>query len=50
MLSIQKVKSFFVHLLWSETKMAILDGPITLVRFIYWVSLNKKGVAFIYSF
>ena len=33
MLSIQKLKPSFVHLLWAETKMRIKDGPTTLVDF-----------------
>ena len=35
--SLQKVKFFFVHLLWSETKLFFVDGPTTLVNFIDWV-------------
>ena len=35
--SLQKVKYFFVNLLWSETKLFFVDGPTTLVNFIYWV-------------
>ena len=33
-LSIQKLKSFFVYFLWLETKLFIKDGPSTLVGFI----------------
>ena len=33
-LSIQKLKFFFVYLLWSETKLWIKDGPLTLIDFI----------------
>ena len=30
--------SFFVHLLWSETKLFFIDGPMTpLVNFIDWM-------------
>ena len=36
MLSIQALKSFFVCLLWSETKMFIKDGYLTLVSFFDW--------------
>ena len=36
-LSIQRLKSSFVYLLWSETKMSIKDGPSTLVDFVDWV-------------
>ena len=35
-LSIQTLKSLFVHLFWSETKVSIVDGPMTLVHFIDW--------------
>ena len=37
-LSIQKLKAFFVYLLWSESKLFIKDGPLTLIDFIDWVS------------
>ena len=30
-------KSLFVHLFWSETKVSIVEGPMTLVHFIDWV-------------
>ena len=33
-LSIQRLKSSFIYLLRSETKLFIKDGPSTLVRFI----------------
>ena len=36
-LSIQRLKSSFVYLLWLETKMSIKDGPSTLVDFVDWV-------------
>ena len=36
-LSTQRLKSSFVYLLWSETKMSIKDGPSTLVDFVDWV-------------
>ena len=36
-LSIQRLKGSFVHLLWSETKMFIKKGPSTLIDFIDWV-------------
>ena len=36
-LSIQRLKSSFVYFLWSETKLFIKDGPLTLVGFIDWV-------------
>ena len=37
MLSIQSLKSSFVYFLWSETKLFIKDGLLTLVDFIDWV-------------
>ena len=37
-LSIQKLKSYFVCFLWSETKLFIKNGPSTLVGFIDWLS------------
>ena len=36
-LSIQKLKSLFLFLLWSETKFSIENDPSTLVGFIGWV-------------
>ena len=36
-LSIQRLKSSFFYFLWSETKLFIKDGPLTLVGFIDWV-------------
>ena len=36
-LSIQRLKSSFVFLLWSETNLFIKDGPSTLVGFLDWV-------------
>ena len=36
-LSIQKMKTSLVFLLWSEAKLSIVDGPLTLVEFIHWV-------------
>ena len=36
-LSIQSLKSSFVYFLWSETKLFIKDGLLTLVDFIDWV-------------
>ena len=36
-LSIQRLKSPFVFLLWSETNLFIKDGPSTLVGFLDWV-------------
>ena len=36
-LSIQRLKSLFVHLFWSETKVSIVEGCMTLVHFIDWV-------------
>ena len=35
-LSLQRLKSLFVHLFWLETKMSIVDGPMTLVHFMDW--------------
>ena len=34
--SIQRLKSSFVSLLWSETKLSMVDGPSTLIGFIDW--------------
>ena len=36
-LSMQRLKSFFVSLFWSETKVFFADGLMTLVHFIDWV-------------
>ena len=36
-LSIQRLKSSFVFLLWLETNLFIKDGPSTLVGFLDWV-------------
>ena len=36
--SMQKLKAFFVYLLWFESKLFIKDGPLTLIDFIDWVS------------
>ena len=36
-LSIQRLKASFVYLLWSETKLFIKGGPLTLIDFIDWV-------------
>ena len=36
-LSLQKLKAFFVYLLWSESKLFIKYGPLTLIDFIDWV-------------
>ena len=36
-LSIQRLKNSFVYFLWSEMKLFIKDGPLTLVDFIDWV-------------
>ena len=36
-LSIQRLKAFFVYLLWSETKLWIKGGHLTLIDFIDWV-------------
>ena len=33
-LSIQRLKSFFVYIFWSETKLYFVDGPTILVHFI----------------
>ena len=33
-LSIQKLKTYFVFLLWLETKLSIVDGPSPIVTFI----------------
>ena len=37
MLSIQRLKTSCVFLLWSGIKLSILDGPSALVEFIDWV-------------
>ena len=37
MLSIQKLKSFFVYSLWSKTKLFIDDYLLTLVSFVGWL-------------
>ena len=36
-LSIQRLKSSFVYLFWSETKVYFVDGPTSLVNFFDWV-------------
>ncbi|KAJ9674403.1 hypothetical protein PVL29_023759 [Vitis rotundifolia] len=36
-LSIQRLKAYFVYLLWLETKLWIKDGPSTLIDFVDWV-------------
>ena len=36
-LSIQRLKSSFEHLFWSETKVYFVDGPMSLVHFFDWV-------------
>ena len=36
-LSMQKLKAFFVYLFWSKSKLFIKDGPSTLIDFIDWV-------------
>ena len=35
-LCIQRLNSLFVHLFWLETKVSLVNGPITLVHFIDW--------------
>ena len=37
-LSLQKLKAFFVYLLWSKSKLFIKDCPSTLIDFIDWVA------------
>ena len=39
-LSIQKLKISFVHLLWSGTKLWIKDAPSTLIDLIEWVCMR----------
>ena len=39
-LSIQRLKASFVYLLWSETKLWIKGGSLTLIDFIDWVGLR----------
>ena len=39
-LSIQRLKNSFVYFLWSEMKLFIKDGPLTLVDFIDWVGTH----------
>ena len=36
-LSIQRLKTSFVYLLWSETKLLIKGSPSTLIDFIDWM-------------
>ena len=36
-LSMQKLKAFFVYLLWSESKLFIKDGPSMPIDFIDWM-------------
>ena len=36
-LSIQRLKYFFVFFLWSEAKLFIVDCPLTLLSFIDWL-------------
>ena len=36
-LSMQQLKTYFVHLLWSETNLSSMGGPSTLFGFIDWV-------------
>ena len=36
-LSIQRLKYFFVFSLWSEAKLFIVDYPLTIVSFINWL-------------
>ena len=37
MLSIQRLKTSFIFLLWSGTKLSISNGPSTIAEFIDWV-------------
>ena len=39
-LSIQKLKFYFVNLLWSKTNLVLEDGPMALVHFIDWMGVN----------
>ena len=39
-LSIQKLQTFFAHLLWSESKLFIKDGHSTLINFIDWAGFH----------
>ena len=47
-LSMQKLKAFFVYLLWSESKLFIKDGPSTLIDFIDWVGSRSRRGWFLY--
>ena len=38
--SLQKLKHFFVHLLWSETELFFVDDPTTLMHFIDCMRAN----------
>ena len=46
MLSIQKLKSSFIYLLWLETKLFLKDGSSTLVGFIDWIG-SCRGWSFL---
>lgn len=35
--SLHRLKTFFAYLLWSETKLSIVGGPLTLVVFLDWL-------------
>ena len=53
LLSIQKLKFYFVNLLWSETNLFIEDGPTTLVHFINWMGVmrgNFLSCSFLWMF
>ena len=44
--STQRLKISFVYLLWSETKLSLVDGPLTLVGFIDGWVVSEDGVSF----
>lgn len=45
--SIQKLKTSIVFLLWSQTKLSIVNGPSTLVEFIDCVGLVEVQAALV---
>ena len=43
-LSIQKMKNYFVFLLWLDAKLSIVNDPLTFVEFIDWVDVSETGI------
>ena len=41
---VQRLKTSFVFLFWSETKLSILDGPFTIAEFIIGSGVCEVGV------